>query len=107
MAFAFLPPVDVKSRFFSIRPSCSRRLRFWLTVDKPSAVPERSASWRSFSFCKYIGKPLSYLFFETNVGQSLFIHDVLLIVLQDNIKYQNYCSIERKKAIKRICITES
>ena len=51
------------------------------------------------AFCKYIGKPLSYLFFETNVGQSLFIHDVLLIVLQDNIKYQNYCSIERKKAI--------
>ena len=35
MAFAFLPPVDSKKPFFSIRPSCSRRLRFWLTVDKP------------------------------------------------------------------------
>ena len=33
--FAFLPPVDAKKPFFSIRPSCSRRLRFWLTVDKP------------------------------------------------------------------------
>ena len=90
MAFAFLPPVDAKKPFFSIRPSCSRRLRFWLTVDKPSAVPERSASWRSFSFCKYIGKPLIYLFiyfFETNVGQSLFAHVVLLITLQDNVKF--------------------
>ena len=107
MAFAFLPPVDAKSRFFlSDLPAPEGWGSGWLWIN-PSAVPERSAAWRSFSFCKYIGKPLSYLFFETNVGQSLFIHDVLLIVLQDNIKYQNYCSIERKKAIKRICITES
>ena len=40
-------------------------------------------------------------FFEANVSQSLFIHIVLLIMLQDNVKFQVYCSIERKKSNKK------